>query len=382
MGLVLGALLLPAPTGAAGAELRFAADPGGPWFGTVGVHGLPAPVLERLNASAPAAAARVLAVRTAAAGAEDPAVLGRWWVEDGVLRFEPRFPFRAGLAYRAELDGAALDELNGRPPGTTPSLALRFVMPSPPPSPATRVTAVYPSSDLLPENLLRLYVWFSAPMRRRDVMSGVRLIDETTGEAVELPFVEIPDGLWDPTRRRLTLFVHPGRVKRGVGPRQVLGPPLAAGRRYRLEIDRALRDATGRPLATGHVKRFTAGPPDRRSPAPAAWRVAPPGSPVEPLEVELPEPLDHGLLLRLVELRDAAGRRVPGRVEIGPGERSWSLRPAAPWRPGVYRLWVASELEDPAGNSVARRFEEPLGASGEAEPPEPAVLLAVEIGPF
>jgi hypothetical protein len=156
--------------------------------------------------------------------------------------------------------------------------------PQPAPSaPAARVEAVYPSAETLPENQLRLYVWFSAPMRKRQVADGVRLIDVGSGEPVELPFVEVVDGLWDPSGHRLTLFFHPGRLKRGVGPRLALGPPLRQGRRYRLEIDAALRDGRGRSLASGCTKSFSVGPPDLRSPE-AAHGSRPPGR----TQVDLP----------------------------------------------------------------------------------------------
>jgi hypothetical protein len=285
-----------------------------------------------------------------------------------VLRFRPRFPFRPGLGYRARFDGAVFDRLSGTATGATPDLELRFEPPSSADGPATRVVAVYPSAEVLPENQLRLYVWFSAPMRRRRVVDGVRLVDVESGAPVELPFVEVADGLWDPSGRRLTLFFHPGRVKRGVGPRLALGPPLRQGRSYRLEIDAALRDARGRPLAAGHSKSFFAGPPDRRSPEPATWRLAAPASVDDPLVVDFHEPLDHGLLLRLLEVVDAAGARLDGNVVVSRDESRWSFRPLAPWRPGVYRLRVATTLEDLAGNTPVRLFDEAT-AAGRAPPP-------------
>ena len=335
------------------------------------VHGLPAPALARLAAAESAAAAgrQVLSVRTVAAGEDLPPILGRWQVAGGVVRFVPRLPFRAGLAYRARFDGAAFDRLTGGAAGTTPDLELRFVPPSPAGAPATRVAAVYPSAAVLPENQLRLYVWFSAPMRRRGIAEGIRLRELASGEPVELAFVEVADGLWDPSGRRLTLFFHPGRVKRGVGPRRAMGPPLRQGGRYRLEIDAGLRDAAGRPLAAAHVKTFSVGPPDRRSPEPTSWRLTPPAGPAEPLRDDFAEPLDHGLLLRLLEVRDRAGRRLAGEAIVGRGETRWSFRPRAPWLPGSYRLRVAATLEDLAGNTPLRLFEATANGVRDPRPP-------------
>ncbi len=109
------------------ADLRFDADRGSAAYGTVGVHGLPAAALERLIAIDLdlAAGREVLSVRTAAAGEGLPFILGERSVVGGTLRFKPRFPFRAGLDYRARFDGAIFDRLTGAEPGTTLDLAVR-----------------------------------------------------------------------------------------------------------------------------------------------------------------------------------------------------------------------------------------------------------------
>lgn len=357
---------------AATTELRFEYEPGVAAAGTVGVHGLPPSALDRLAAADldGGAARKVLSVSTLAAGDGMPAILGERHVVGGVLRFTPRFPFRSGLGYRARFDGAAFDRLTGAAGGTTPELELVFEPEVVQSAPATRVEAIYPSAKVLPENQLRLYVWFSAPMRRRRIADGIRLLDTGSGEAVQLPFVEVADGLWDPSGRRLTLFFHPGRVKRGVGPRLALGPPLLEGRRYRLEIDAALRDAYGRPLASGHAKSFTVGPADRRLPNPMEWRLSAPATELGPLVVDFPEPFDHGLLVRLLEVNDGAGRRLSGEVLISHGETRWSFRPSAPWKPGSYSVRVATALEDLAGNTPERLFDESTESGREPRPPD------------
>ena len=346
------------------------------------VLGLPPAALARLDGARLAGpdGQALLVVRTAAAGDDLPAVLGARRVAGGALRFVPRLPFRPGLAYRARFDGAVFDRLTGSPAGTTADLQVRF---APPPAggAATRVEAVYPSADVLPENQLRLYVWFSAPMRRRGIGEGIRLVDAESGEEVGEPFVEIADGLWDPSGRRLTVFFHPGRVKRGVGPRLAMGPPIRQGGRYRLEIDASLRDATGGTLAAGHAKAFSVGPPDRRSPRPSDWRLAPPPGPRAPLVVDFSEPLDHGLLLRLLRVVDASGDEVAGEVAIGHGEKRWSFVPRDPWRPGAYALRVATSLEDLAGNTPDRLFDEATATAREPRPPSrKRVELPFQVG--
>ena len=97
-----------------------------------------------------------------------------------------------------------------------------FDVPKAAPRAATRIEQVYPSTDTLPANTLKLYIYFSAPMRRGEAWQHIRLLDEH-GAPVELPFLEIDQELWDPTNTRLTVLFDPGRIKRGLVPLQRIG---------------------------------------------------------------------------------------------------------------------------------------------------------------
>ena len=57
------------------------------------------------------------------------------------------------------------------------------------------MTHVYPSRAMLPENLLRLYIHFSAPMSRGEAYRRIRLLD-ATGKPVDDPFLELDEELW------------------------------------------------------------------------------------------------------------------------------------------------------------------------------------------
>src|SRR5262249_58737339 len=122
--------------------------------------------------------------------------------------------------------------------------------------------SVYPSADVLPENLLKFYLHFSAPMSRGHSYDHIHLQDEA-GKDVKLPFLEIDEELWDPTMTRLTLFIDPGRIKRGVRPLEEIGPALESGKSYTLVIDREWKDAAGNPLRDAFRKTFKVGPTDR-----------------------------------------------------------------------------------------------------------------------
>jgi hypothetical protein len=336
----------------------------------VEVRGLPRSAVRRLERLAPddsgwPAFVAVYVERPASDSAapagvsRTPPVIGRYVVSGNRVRFEPRFPFAAGVAYRVEVDTFALARRGASAAGRTPRLALvqRFELPSVARARTTRVTAVHPSSARLPSNLLRWYIETSAPMEPGSALEHVHLMDES-GREVRAAFLALDQELWDPQRRRLTLLVDPGRVKRGVRTNLESGAPLIAGRRYRLVIDDEWVDGAGARLASGFELAFEAVEADRRSPDPATWRLTVPASGTRaPLVVAFGEPLDNALAARLLAVVDRTRSVVPGSAELGRGDSSWVFTPERPWAAGEYSLRAGGALEDVAGNNLVRVFD-------------------------
>jgi hypothetical protein len=251
------------------------------------------------------------------------------------------------MTYRAELAGE-----RGKPP-----VVADFKVPSRKPSAPSGVTGVFPSAAVLPENLLRFYIHFSAPMSRGQAYRNIHLV-ESTGRAIDLPFLELDEELWSRDGLRFTLLFDPGRIKRGLKPREELGPVLEAGRTYELVIDSAWLDAEGKPLSKPFRKSFRVTEPDDRSPDPKQWRIKPPAAGGrERLELRFPESLDRALLDRMIRVQDASGRAIEGNLSVAEHETFWTFEPLAAWKTGDYRLVIGTDLEDLAGNSVARPFE-------------------------
>ncbi len=100
-----------------------------------------------------------------------PPVAGAYLREEGTLVFEPAFPIQPGVTYRATLD---LSKLNHG--GKSSVVHEDFRIPSPPRVPTSVVEAVYPTTDVLPENQLKFYIHFSAPMGRGYAYQNVRLL--------------------------------------------------------------------------------------------------------------------------------------------------------------------------------------------------------------
>ncbi len=304
-----------------------------------------------------------------------PSMLGSYRVEPGRVLFVPRFPLTPGLTYTARFDVARLARATGASAEAGSTLTAHLGTEAPDTRPTTRLERVYPSSDRLPENLLKFYIHFSAPMSARDSYRHIRLLD-SEGREVELPFLELPQELWDPHGQRLTLLLDPGRIKRDLVPNRESGPPLRGGDTFELAIDSAWRDARGAPLVESHVKRFVVVEADRQSPDPGNWVVsAPSPNSGESLRVRFDEPLDQALSLRMLTVVSADGQLVPGDPDVGQDEALWSFRPAAPWAVGSYRIVVDPELEDLAGNALGRAFEVPGGHADAVHEQDPIELV-------
>ncbi|MDX2149814.1 MAG: hypothetical protein SFV54_03700 [Bryobacteraceae bacterium] len=282
-------------------------------------------------------------------GGAETALLGDYAFSEGVLRFRPRFPFLDGREYRAVFS----------PGGAAKEIAIRFTVAPGVRAPTPRVIRVSPAAATLPANVLRLYIHFSQPMRRTGVGRQIRL-EREDGSPVEAALLEMEDGLWDPEGRRLTVFFHPGRIKRGLRLNERMGLPLHEGARYRLVIGGGVANEDGQPLGGDFRHEFVAGPADRRSPAPETWRMeAPRAGTTEALTLISEEPLDEALFARLVSVD-----RVRGSVRVEDSGRTWRLTPQEKWRAGEYRLRVAAELEDLAGNRPGRLFDEESAEDG------------------
>ena len=303
-------------------------------------------------------------------------MLGAYRVQSDGLRFEPQFPLEPGVTYRAVFRP---DRLPGK--GDSGSTPITSVFQLPPRSsiPTTVVSHVYPSAEVLPENLLKFYLHFSAPMSRGRIYDHIHLQDGI-GKEIELPFLEIDEELWDPAMTRLTLFIDPGRIKRGVLLLEEIGPSLEAGKSYTLVIGREWKDGAGNPLKENFQKSFKVKPPDRDPPDPAHWKIQPPPSGTrEPLAVSFPEPMDHALAQRVINVIDESGQLVEGTVALEDQERRWTFAPGRPWRRGPYNLVIQTTIEDLAGNNIGKPFEVDLFESVQRRLATSAVKLPFEV---
>ena len=305
----------------------------------------------------------VALLRIGVSGNDAAPVAGDYAVESGSLDFRPRFPFDRGQPYLVRFDPKKLPM-----PRTTPVVEATVSLPSPKLAPSTVVTAITPSSDTWPENLLRFYIHFSAPMSRRGAIGFVNLVDEK-GKKLEDVFLEVNANLWNSDDTRFTVLLDPGRVKRGILPNLELGRAIRDRGRYSIVIDAAWRDAAGQPLKEAYRRDVKVGLPIERPLTPSDWRVIPPKANTrDPVNVTFPWPLDHALLQNAIGVSSPGGQIVQGAVSTEADETRWVFTPEALWKGGTHELRVLTLLEDPSGNQVGRAFEMKPGTAADPGP--------------
>jgi hypothetical protein len=278
-----------------------------------------------------------------------PAMLGKYERQKNELTFTPRFRLDAGQTYRASL------KLDGK------LFTLEYQMPMPPPKSPPTVVKIYPTTDVLPANHLRFYIYFDRPMRGgKEIFKHIVLIDDK-GNEVNEPW--LIDEIWDEENNCLILYIHPGRIKWGVELREQLGPVLYEKRQYSLVIRREWADVDGNKMSQDVVKKFRTTPEDRVRIDVSQWKLdAVKAGTREPLTLTLPKPVDHRSLQRFLSLTDDKGQEVDGKIAIDSQEKAWHFTPKAAWQNRGYRLAIQGELEDVAGNTPLQPFDVDLKA--------------------
>lgn len=264
------------------------------------------------------------------------------------IRFEPLVAFTRGRRYTIWLRNKPLSEvaIPALDAGDKPALL-----------------AIYPSADSLPDNLLKVYLHFSRPMRESQSARYVALLN-ATGDTLRNVFLDLQPELWNADRKILTLWLDPGRIKRDLQPNKRLGAPLQIGNQYQLIISPAWPDALGAELGQRSTKAFRVIGRDSLSPSPARWSVRTPrAGTLAALAVAFGESLDHYLLTETMRVCRADGSVVSGTWHIGQQEVQSQFTPTSNWTAGQYRLRIENRLEDLAGNNLIRPFDRDITRS-------------------
>lgn len=276
---------------------------------------------------------------------KNTAVLGSITKTGDELFFTPLVPFTRGLKYDIKSKTISIGS---------------FSVPLPDASAAPYVQAVYPAGDTLPSNLLKWTFEFSSPMQEGEALNHIRLIKNKRDTLTEV-FLELSPELWNQESTVLTVWMDPGRIKRGLQPNLRLGPPMQPGERYELYIDSTWRSTQGLSLKSAYTKTFSTTHRDSISPDVRNWKISiPKAGTVNELIIDLPESMDHVLLEKALRLRGENRKQITGKLLVNEAGNSARFIPDLSWQKGQYILEIEAGLEDLAGNNLNRLFDEDM----------------------
>lgn len=285
--------------------------------------------------------------------AKMPPVAGKYVLKGQQLHFIPSFGFQPGMSYTAV--------------AKTVLRPFLFKIPQKVSAEPTDVEGFFPSADTLPANLLKVYLQFSQPMSEGVAYRHIHLIDER-GDTVYQPFLPLQPELWDEDRKRLTLWLDPGRVKRDLGPNREHGAPLLPGQQYQFYLSKNWVDIKGNALIQNFTHSFYVSSPDREKPTPDHWQISRPSAGTkEVLTISFGEPMDYALAQHTICIIDSNGQPLTGSTTVKNQERIWQFTPSTPWQSGSYQIRVASSFEDLAGNNLNRLFDRDLKKNKKVE---------------
>ena len=277
----------------------------------------------------------------------DTPVLGKWTdLSKGKYHFAPVLPFTPNQTYILR-DG---EKIIGS------FTASRMTPPTNP-----RILAIYPSTDTVPENLLKVYLKFSEPMQEvGHPLDFIEVIDKTEGIEKEI-FLKMESELWNRDHDLLTLWLDPGRIKTDLIPNKQLGMPILKGHTYEISILGHWKSAQGQPLVKSYTKMITANSRDTEKPSLSDWTLdIPKANTREELTIHFDEPMDALLSLESFSVFTGTQEQIHGRFQTRDGEKKVTFIPSKSWEKGTYSLHVNPILEDLAGNNLSRLFDEDL----------------------
>lgn len=265
-------------------------------------------------------------------GAEH-AMLGSYSLKNNALVFKPRFGLDQGTRYVAAFGQKKL------------TVEIPWLLERP------KLVRSFPEKTI-PANTLRMYLYFSQPMGLQNPYDFLSLLDES-GRQIKDAFVEVKEGLWNEGRTRLTVFFHPGRIKRGVGPNQTQGELFKPSASYLLVADQNWKAASGRPLEKEVSISLDIQAPVREKIDPKSWEAA---KLQKGIKFDTGRSLDTEMVNRkLTLLQD--GKRVDGRWMINNEHLYFSATNNI--SSGSYVLSINPTLEDICGNSLLNVFDSP-----------------------
>ena len=268
-------------------------------------------------------------------------MLGQFFKRDGLVVFQPVIPFTRGMHYHVMANDIILAEVD-IPFDASASIPKLFI---------------YPSTDTVPENILKMYLRFSEPMVEGKSLRYIHLLNEK-GDTLKGTFLDLQPELWNTGGTMLTLWFDPGRVKRDLIPNQEQGIPILKNERYTLVIDGDWKSKSGKEMGKAFVKNFSVKERDEMIPGIDSWLLQTPKSNTQDkLIINFLQQLDYSLIQSSIQIKNQHGNLIDGDFTVMENERGIQFIPKEKWKKNTYTLEVETKLEDLAGNNLLRPFD-------------------------
>lgn len=213
---------------------------------------------------------------------------------------------------------------------------------------------IYPTTNVLPENLLKMYFVFSKPMQEvGNSLDFITVFNETINKEVKI-FLDLETELWNKEHTVLTLWLDPGRIKTDLIPNIEKGLPILNNNQYSLTIDRNWKDAYGINLAKTYEKEFKVVNRDNSKPLVNKWELL--ANP-DLLIINFNEPLDGILANEVFIIVNSKENIISGEFKLTNDEQTLEFTPNKTMIKGDYSIIIESRLEDLAGNNLNHLFD-------------------------
>ncbi|QMU64954.1 MAG: hypothetical protein GKR88_12080 [Flavobacteriaceae bacterium] len=279
-------------------------------------------------------------------GIKNQAIIGNSELDGYSITFKPIIPFTAGESYEILKDGIVFI-----------TFSIKAISENIKP----KVLTIYPTTDSVPENLLKMHFVFSKPMQQSEpFLDFIRVINNDTKE-VSNPFLPLENELWNKDHTEITLWLDPGRIKQDLIPNKKSGIPIKKGNTYEIVILNNLRDAEGISLGKNYNKTIRVKKRDRKQPSVENWKLnLPKPETKSPLGIYFDEPLDITLVKEMIQVLNDKNELAQGNFVLTEGDKNIFFTPIKNWKRGKYILLIDSKLEDLAGNNLNRLFDTDL----------------------
>jgi hypothetical protein len=276
-------------------------------------------------------------------------IIGKTHQNNREVVFYPLVPFSTTLPYTVLID----------------NICYYFKLEIPEDYTYLKVIKILPSTKQWPENMLKFHIQFNKAVSLPFFYNHIQFISEDNDLLAGI-ILDLGQILVNDEDNLVTLWIEPGRQKRGIDPNVELDSPLKIGKNYSIRIKASLKDKRGIPMQSDYSHPFQIKEADRTSPKPEKWKIKTPlKDSTFPIEINLQEDLDYKSVLSSVKIQ-LESKTIKGRLKYQFDQQKVLFYPNLPWEKGNYLIFVDKELEDLAGNNLERLFDEDIKSKTKA----------------